>query len=798
MLFKVLNFIFGLIFFLVITGVIIFYEYTKNLPSYEQIINYKPDATINIYASDGQYLASIFREDRIVLKNEDTPDLIKNAIIAAEDKDFYENSGLDFGGIFRAIFSNAFSYFSGEGKIVGGSTITQQIIKNTMLSREKTLKRKIQEARLAIGINKHLSKDEILERYINHIYLGNNSYGFAQTSLNYLNKSIDDLTIEDAAFLAALPQAPSRLDPTKRENHERLINRRNWIIDQMLKQKFITQEEHDEAILKPIIIDKKPRITQNQIGIEYTIDEIKKKLYELSGKDEDSLYQGGYIVHSTIIPELQKYTTYALRKGLIEYDRSRTKWSGPIDHFKTKEEYFKFFKTANKSDIHPLKIAYITAKKGNKITILLNENLPEISITESNGAILKNTNIGDVVTVFENSDNDENPEWGVDNEEKKKILEKKNIQIAQTPKVNGAILVMDVKTGNVLSMSGGFSYYKNQFNRATQAMRQPGSSIKPLIYLTGLENGFTPYSILMDEPIEMPQGKGMPVWRPKNYGGSFAGPVTMESSLAKSRNLATLYLAREVGIDAIMENAKKYGLMKPEENRKHYPIVLGSYEATLLDMVRFYSIIANGGFDIKTNFIEYIQDRDGDIVWKNYNDICLDCIADETNDESLNPIPPVVRNQDRMQMMDTKHNYQLLNMMEGVIKRGTGYSLNYLGGHIAGKTGTSNESKDVWFIGMTKNIAFGVYIGFDKPKSLGAKATGASVAIPFIKTLLEKIKPSLNLNDPFYSDEELKKLNLNKIEPQSVSSGSSTSKPKDDAYVSSAKQFLGEYEVYYD
>ena len=798
---RVLNFIFGIVVFSIIVGLIVFYEYTKNLPSYDQIINYKPDATINVYAEDGEYLASIFREDRIVLKTEDTPSLIKNAIIAAEDKDFYENSGLDFSGIFRAMFANITSYFSGEGKIVGGSTITQQIIKNTMLSKEKTLKRKIQEARLAIGINKHLSKDEILERYINHIYLGNNSYGFAQASLNYLNKSIDDLTIEDVAFLAALPQAPSRLDPTRRENHERLVNRRNWIIDQMFKQNFITQEERDDATAKPIVIDKKPRITQNQIGIEYAIDEIKKKLFELSGKDEDFLYSGGYTVHSTINPELQKYATYALRKGLIEYDKSRTKWEGPIDHFKNKDEYLKFLKIANKSDIHPLKMAYISAKKGSKITIFLNDNLPEFDITESSASILKNANVGDVVTIFENSDDDDLPEWGIDDVEKRKILEKKNFKIHQVPKVNGAIVAMDVKTGNVLAVSGGFSYYKNQFNRATQAMRQPGSAIKPLIYLTGLENGFTPYSILMDEPLSIPQGKGLPDWTPKNYGGGFAGAVTMQSSLERSRNLATIYLAREIGIDPIIENAKKFGLIDPREKHKNYSMVLGSQETTLLDMVRFYSIIGNGGMDIKANFIEYIQDQDGDIVWKNYNDKCSDCSIGEKNDgaDDLNSIPPMIKLQERNQLIDPKHNYQLLNMMEGVIKRGTATRLAYLGGHIAGKTGTSNDSKDTWFIGMTKNIAFGVYIGFDKPKSLGSTATGSSVALPFIKTFLDKIKTSLDFGD-FYSKDELKKLNIKKSESSSSDEPvRKSNKQQDDAYMRSAKQTLGDYEVgYYD
>lgn len=800
---KIVNFFFGLIVFSVIIVLVIFYEYTKNLPSYDQIINYKPDATINIYAQDGEYLASVFREDRIVLKSEEIPPLIKNAIIAAEDKDFYENSGLDFGGIFRAILANIQSRFSGDGKVVGGSTITQQIIKNTMLSREKTLKRKIQEARLAIGINKYLSKDEILERYINHIYLGNNSYGFAQASLNYLNKSIDDLTIEDAAFLAALPQAPSRLDPTRRENHERLINRRNWIIDQMFKQGFITQDQRDDAMQKPIVLERRPRITQNQIGIEYTIDEIKKKLLELSGNDEDFMYQGGYTVHSTIVPELQKYTTYALRKGLIDYDKSRSKWEGPIDHFKNKEEYIKFLKNSNKSYIHPLKFAYITAKSGNKITIFLSENLPEVSITENNSTILKNSNVGDVVTVFENSDNDEIPENGIDDEAMKKILEKKNFQIHQAPKVNGAMVVMDVKTGDVLAMSGGFSYYKNQFNRATQAMRQPGSSFKPIIYLSGLEAGFSPYSILLDEPISFSQGKGMPAWTPKNYGGTFAGAVTMESSLARSRNLATLYLAREVGLDPIIENAKKFGLMPKNSKDRHYAILLGSQEATLIDVVRFYAIIANGGLDIKSNFIDYIQDRDGATVWKSYKDSCNDCnlmgVAGDDLD-TINPIPPVVKLHERDQLIDPKINYQLLSMMEGVVRKGTGASLAYLGGHMAGKTGTSNDSKDVWFIGMTKNLAFGVYVGFDKPKTLGAKATGASVAIPLIKILLEKIKPYMDMSE-FYSKDEIKKLGLDEIEHREVESSSgslsSGSGYSDDAYVSNAKNFLGDYDVVY-
>ncbi len=697
---KILNVIFGVVVFCIILGLVVFYEYTKDLPSYDQIINYKPDATINIYADNGEYLASIFREDRIVIKNEDTPQLIKNAIIAAEDKSFYENSGLDYMGILRALFANVSSKFAGEGKIVGGSTITQQIIKNTMLSKEKTLKRKIQEAKLAIGLNKYLSKDQILERYINHIYLGNNSYGFAQASLNYLNKSIDDLTIEDAAFLAALPQAPSRLDPTKRENHERLVNRRNWIIDQMLKQNFISQEEHDEAIQKPIIINKKPRITQNQIGIEYCIDEIKKKLFELSGNDEDFLYQGGYLVHSTIVPELQKYTTYALRKGLVDYDRSRgTKWDGPIDHFKTKEEYLKFLKSANKSEIHPLKMAYVSGKKGNKISIILNNELPEISINEARANVMKSVNVGDVVTVFENNDNDEIAENGVDDEEKKKILDKKNFQIQQAPKVNGAIVVMDVKTGNVLAMSGGFSYYKNQFNRATQAMRQPGSSFKPLIYLTGLENGFSPYSILLDEPIEISQGKGLPTWKPKNYGGDFAGPITMQSALERSRNLATLYLAREIGMDAIVENAKKFKLVPENYNEKNFSMAFGSEEVTLLNMVRFYSIIANGGFDIKANFIEYIQDRDGKVVWKNYNDECPDCNSTSDEDSlNLNPAPPIIKLQEKNQLIEPKIDYQLLSMMEGVVRRGTAASLAYFGGHMAGKTGTSNDSKDTWFV----------------------------------------------------------------------------------------------------
>jgi penicillin-binding protein 1A len=762
-LIKIINIFFGLLIFVIVISLIVFYEYTKNLPSYEQIINYQPDTVINFYANDGEYLSSIFKENRIVLDSDHIPELVKNAIISAEDKDFYSNPGLDFGGILRSMVFNFYNYFSGSGKLSGGSTITQQIIKNTILSREKTFKRKIQEARLALGLNKYLSKDEILERYINHIYLGNNSYGFATAALNYFSKSINDLTIEEAALLAALPQAPSRMDPTRQDPDGHLILRRNWIISQMERQRFISKEDGDEAKKQPILLNKRSQITQKPLGIEYIVDEAKKKLISICGGSEDDIYPNGFSVYTTVNTKLQAMTTFALRKGLLDYEKNRYPWTGPNDHFKTKEEYFKFLRIANKIEIYPLKFSYVSGKDKNLIKIILSKDTPEIVITESNPKIFKNVQVGDVVTVFETNFTDLHDDIAnaLDDADKIKILQNKSFKIYQAPRVNGAIVVMDTKTGNILSMSGGFNYYKNQFNRATQALRQPGSSFKPLVYLTGLEHGFSPQSVLWDEPIEMDQGPGLPKWRPKNYSGDHLGAITMESSLEKSRNLSTLFLAQEIGIDAIVENAKKFGLLNPNSKERNYSIVFGSEEVTLLDMVRFYSIIANGGFDVKANVIDYVQNNKGETLWKNDNSVC-ECDANDDMLDSINPIPPLIKAADRVRLIDQRVDYQLLTMMEGVVKRGTASSLSYLGPNIAGKTGTSNDEKDVWFVGMNKDLAFGVYVGFDKPKSLGARATGSNTAIPVIKILLNHMKTDgyLKFDKPFYSDEELKELNV--------------------------------------
>ena len=781
-LIRIINIFFGLLIFGVVISLIVFYEYTKNLPSYEQIVNYQPDTVINFYANDGEYLSSIFKENRILLDSDHIPELIKNAIIAAEDKDFYSNPGLDFGGIFRSMVLNFYNYFSGSGKLSGGSTITQQIIKNTILSREKTLKRKIQEARLALGLTKYLSKDEILERYINHIYLGNNSYGFATAALNYFSKSINDLTIEEAALLAALPQAPSRMDPTRPDPDGHLIARRNWIISQMEKQGFIKKEDGDEAIKQPIFINRRSQITQKPLGIEYIVDEAKRKLVSLCGGNEDDIYLNGFSVYTTVDTKLQEMTTFALRKGLLDYEKNRYPWSGPNDHFRTKEEYFKFLRIANKLEIYPLKFAYISGKDKGKIKIILSKDTPEISITETNPKIFKNVQVGDVVTVFETNFTDLNDDIAnaIDDAEKIKILQKKSFQIYQAPRVNGAIVVMDTKTGNILSMSGGFNYYKNQFNRATQALRQPGSSFKPLIYLTGLENGFSPESVLWDEPIEMDQGPGMPKWRPKNYSGNYLGAITMQSSLEKSRNLSTLFLAQEVGIDAIIQNAKKFGLLNPNFKEKNYSMVFGSQEVTLVDMVRFYSIIANGGFDIKANVIDYVQNNKGETLWKNDNSVC-ECDANDDMLDSINPIPPLIKVSDKVRLIDQRVDYQLLTMMEGVVRRGTAASLSYLGQNIAGKTGTSNEAKDVWFIGMNADLAFGIYVGFDKPKSLGARATGSSTAIPVMKILLNQMKTDghLKFDKPFYSDEELKEMNVYKDSSENIQGNQDSDRNQD-------------------
>ena len=758
---KLINISFALLLFLIIAGLIIIYEYTKNLPSYEQIINYKPDLSVNIYDNDGNYLTSLFKENRIMLSYENTPALIKQAIISAEDKDFYSNSGIDFNGIFRSLFSNIFNYVGGGNKLTGGSTITQQIIKNIVLSPEKTLRRKIQEVRLALGITKHLTKEEILERYINHIYLGNNRYGFATAALGYFNKPIDDLKIEEAAMLAALPQAPSRYDPTKRENLDALYGRRNWIIHQMHKLGYITEEQMEEAQKQPITISKKLNVTQKPLGIEYVVDEIKRKLVNLCADDESLIYQYGFNVYSTINPELQEMATYSLRKGLFEYEKLHYAWKGPIDHFKTETEYLRFLKSFNYTEVYPLKTAFITKKANGKMEAMLNAD-QDIIINESTGKFAGSVKVGDVVLVFA----DKNLDKKKDSSKKDEIV----YRLYQEPRINGAIVAIDTHTGNVLAMSGGYNYYKNQFNRATQALRQPGSAFKMLVYLTGLEKGMTPNSIVMDEPISMPMGSGK-WWSPKNADGQFFGAMTMQTALMRSRNLCTLYIARMVGLKNIVETAKKLSLFPQDYSAYNYSLVLGSQEVTLIDLVRVYGIIANGGFNIKTNVIEYIKDNAGKTLWRRSDDECIGCdLQSSANNISLgsdltNPIPPLVK-ETKERLVSEKANYDMVQMLKGVVTGGTARSLAYLGGHMAGKTGTSNEAKDVWFIGMTKRIAFGIFVGFDQPKSLGARAYGTTVAIPIIKYFLDAASSRglLMQHDPFYGKGQEARLDRNSVD----------------------------------
>lgn len=722
---RCINIFFGLMLFLIIIGLILLYEYTKNLPSYEQIINYKPDLSINVFDEGGEYLGSIFKENRILIQSENIPPLIKSAVISAEDKDFYSNSGIDFNGILRSILVNFYNKITGESKLVGGSTITQQIIKNIVLSPEKTIKRKIQEARLALGITKYLNKEQILERYINHIYLGNNTYGFASAALGYFGKNIDELSIEEAAMLAALPQAPSRYDPVKKENYQNLFARRNWIISQMEKFGYIKMEDAKEAVQKPIKLQRTNLVTQQKpLGSEYVMDEIKKKIVSLYGGNEDSIYQDGLFVKSTINTRLQEIATFAIRKGLLEYEKNHYNWRGPIENFKTFEEYQLFLKNFNYTSVYPLRPAFVFKKetKDSKIFVYTKTKENEIKIKEANQKIFKGTNIGDVILIFPDIDG-------------------KTFNIYQEPRLNGAIVALDTKNGGILAMSGGFNYYSNQYNRATQAMRQPGSAFKPLVYLSAIEKGFTPMSIVMDEPISLPAGNGR-WWSPKNYDGNFYGPMSMATALARSRNLCTLYLARSVGLKTIIETCQRLGLFPEDYKLNNYSIILGSQESTLLDMVRIYAIFANGGLSIKPSIIDYVKNIEGNVIWKKGDAECLNCKINHEglNSEeifALNPIPPkVVEKQKRL--IEEKHNYYLLSMMKGVVTNGTARSLNYLGGHLAGKTGTSNDAKDIWFIGMSNNVAFGIYIGYDQPKSIGKRAYGANVAIPIMKYFLDE------------------------------------------------------------
>lgn len=725
-----------LLFVLMVAGIFVWFNMTGvDLPNYKSLETYEPPVTTRLYAGDGQVLMEYAVEKRIFVPENKIPERVKQAFIAAEDKHFYSHSGIDFLGIARAVITNIKNYAQGR-RLVGASTITQQVAKNFLLSSERSLSRKIKEAILAYRISKAFSKEHVLELYLNEIYLGNRAYGVAAASLNYFNKSLDELTLEEAAYLAALPKGPNNYNPKKR--YDAAIARRNWVIERMLEDGYVTEEDAKIAQEKPLVtIDR--RFGYLEDG-EYFSDEVRRLLAKSLG--EDAVFEGGLMVRTTVDPELQKLATKVFRQGLINYDRRHGyRPTGlKVDvkgKYKDELANIELPKGANdtwekavvlKVDATKAEIETLAGNKGIigiKSLAWARKTLKDQRVSLSPKKATEVLSVGDVIYVEKIKD-------GV-------------FELRQVPNVEGAMVVMSPHNGKILAMVGGFSFDKSQFNRATQAFRQTGSTFKPFVYVTALERGYSPTDLILDAPFVLNQGVGLPLWKPSNYSKGFSGLTTLRQGIEKSKNLMTVRLAQDLGMDKVSEMAKRLGVM---DNLPHLlSMSLGAADTRLIDMVTAYASFVNGGLKVSPYLIEQIQDRYGKSLYRNNDSHCIGCTVAKFEKEA--PVPTIT--DDRVRVLDELTAYQMVSILQGVAVRGTGARLASLGKNLAGKTGTTNENKDAWFIGFSPDMVVGVYVGFDEPRTLGKIETGAAAALPifydFMKDAL-KNKPNYEFRVP--------------------------------------------------
>jgi len=712
-----------LITFLILSVIIIsllfltlLWKYSPELPSYSKILKYKPELSSRLYSSDGVLLKSYHREERIFIPIERIPKQLINAFLSSEDKNFFSHFGIDFIAIIRAAISNIFATFNNQ-RLIGASTITQQVVKNLLLSNEVSFDRKIKEILLSIRIENILSKNQILELYLNDIYLGFKSYGIAAASLNYFNKSISELDLSEIAFLASLPKAPNNYNPKK--NYAKAFARKNWVIDRMYENGFI---QYDDLNFKNKPIQLIARDNRSFIGGNYFYEEIRKKLFLNYGTE--TLYSEGLIIKTSLNSDLQYLAEESLINGLIKYDKNQG-WRGVIGNL---NDYDVEFKDVIKKIKNPFPNKWFLTK-------IEKVSLDKLFVSSNN---LKNIEI-DL--------NLKTNQWLVNQKFEKNdllFIEKNNLSyvVRQIPNVNGAIIVIDPFSGDVLAMSGGFSFQLSQFNRSIQAKRQPGSAFKPFVYISALNKGYTPSTLILDAPYVIDQGPGLPKWKPANYSDEFYGLTTMRTGIEKSRNLMTIRLANKIGINTILSTARDFKIAKYLD--KNMSMSLGSGLVTLIDLANAYGIIANGGREIKPNIIKSIYSREGIKILDNSNKFCNNCKLEMINNNSK--LPEI--NNTAKEVLDPKIAYQITSMMEGVIQRGTARSLRDLKIPLAGKTGTTNDNKDAWFIGYTPDLVVGVFVGHDTPKNLGYKQTGSSVAVPIFKDFIIKSNTNEN-NIPF-------------------------------------------------
>ncbi|HEY4136436.1 MAG TPA: penicillin-binding protein 1A [Alphaproteobacteria bacterium] len=714
----------------------VFYHYGRGLPDYQQLATYEPPVVTRVHAGDGSLIAEYASEKRIFVPIQSIPKTVIEAFLSAEDKNFYNHPGIDVGGIIRASLQNL-AQMGQNRRPVGASTITQQVAKNFLLTNEVSLERKIKEALISLRIERVLSKDRILELYLNEIYLGYGSYGVAAAALNYFNKSLDELTAGEAAYLAALPKAPNNYNPYRRP--EAAKARRDWVLDRMAEENYITAEQDAAFQATPLGVraPTEPHITE----AGFFAEEVRRQLYDRYG--EKGLYRGGLSVRATLDTHLQAIADKALRDGLIRYDR-RHGYRGPIAHVALAagdDWSAKLRDVALPPALAPWRLAVVLSVGGDHAQVgVAGAGEGRIPFDQMKwarpwqkeqhvGAAPKAPSdvlaVGDVVAVDEADGKDV-------------------YSLQQIPDVNGAVLALDPHTGRVLAMSGGFSYAASQFNRATQAMRQTGSSFKPFVYTAALDSGFTPSSLVLDAPFVMDQGPGLGLWKPGNYGNDFLGPSTLRTGIEKSRNLMTVRLAQTIGMDKVAAYAKKFGVID-----KLDPVLsmsLGAGETTLLRMATGYAMFVNGGKRITPSVIDRIQDRHGKTIYRHDTRTCPGCDGADADVNNPPQLPD-----DREQVEDPRTAYQMVSILQGVVQRGTGIRIASLGRTLAGKTGTTNDYTDAWFMGFSPDLVVGTYVGFDNPKTLGKDETGSSVTVPIFRDFMEaalKGKPDIPFRIP--------------------------------------------------
>ena len=733
----------GLLFFFALVAgagaVYVFHRFGRDLPDYRQLADYEPPVMTRVHAGDGRLLAEYAEEKRVFVPITAMPRRVVKAFLAAEDKNFFDHPGVDALSVLRAALTNLRNLGS-DRRPVGASTITQQVAKNFLLSNELSWERKIKEAILAFRMERAFSKERILELYLNEIYLGSGSYGVAAAALNYFNKPLDGLTVAEAAFLAALPKAPNNYHPIR---HPRAAKaRRDWVIDRMQVGGFIGAKEASRARSRPFVIS--PRSQTEFAKADYFTEEVRRDLARSYG--ERQLYQGGLSVRTTVDPHLQEIADRVLRRGLEAYDR-RHGWRGPVARIEAAplaeggrrlaEDYDwsavlgrvpvpeaigdSRLAVVIRFDDHVAAVGFIDGAKG---------YMPLTELTwarrtqedgglgptiEKPGDALVPGDIVVVAPVMTDAEGNTYPDG--------------TYGLRQIPEIEGALVALDPHTGRVLAMTGGYDFERSQFNRATQARRQPGSAFKPFVYLAALDAGYTPSTLILDAPFVIDQGPGLPKWRPANYTRKFYGPSTMRLGIEKSRNLMTVRLAQTVGMDRVSTFAEQFGVV--DHLPRQLAMALGAGETTLLRLTTAYAMLVNGGKRITPTLIDRIQDRHGRTVYRHDRRSCAECRATYWTEQAV-PILP----DHRKQLAERTSAYQLVSMLQGVVERGTGRRARVVGKPLAGKTGTTNDSLDTWFIGFSPDLAVGVFVGYDEPQSLGRRETGSSVAAPIFRDFM--------------------------------------------------------------